>query len=478
MRSISLAAPNDFAGWRNAARALMEHRVAPHLVSWSIANQSASLFADEPPTTTSELTFSVPKRFVQLAAVASLHTDPDRFALLYRLLWRLRGEPRLLDVSVDPDVHRIRLLAKAVQRDMHKMKAFVRFRRAPAGFGNASSAAYIAWFEPTYYIVEVTAPFFARRFANSPWAILTQEVSAYWDTRELSFGPGAHRSDAPRQDAAEDLWRQYYSSIFNPARLKVKAMRAEMPQKYWHNLPESSLIPQLIGAARKRTQEMIDSAPTLDSKIKHREVQVRVEAPSLDTATSLDELRASASGCQRCPLWKDATRTVFGDGPQDARVVFVGEQPGDQEDLAGKPFIGPAGRLLNRALSDAGIDRQQIYVTNAVKHFKFEARGKRRIYKSPTQREMAACSAWLERELQMLKPTLVVLLGTTAATSVLKRKLTIEGARGEIIESPELTARVLVTVHPSYLLRIPKELQEDAYGRFVADLRLAAPFLN
>lgn len=472
MRSIKLASPRDFAGWRVAARALIEQRVAPENVSWSIATQSASLFDDEPHLPTSDPRFTVPKQFVQLASAASLHTDKDRFALLYRLLWRLREEPRLLDVSMDVDVHRIRMLAKAVQRDMHKMKAFVRFRRAPEN----SSVSFIAWFEPTYHIVEVTAPFFARRFANDPWAILTPDCSAFWNTQALTFGPGAHRSDAPADDAAEDLWRQYYTSIFNPARLKVKAMQAEMPQKYWHNLPESSLIPKLIASAQQRTQGMLDQAPTIEPKIKLREVQVREVAPHYDTATSITELRASASACKRCPLWQPATQTVFGEGPENARIVLVGEQPGDQEDLAGKPFVGPAGRLLDRALRDAGLDRDAVYVTNAVKHFKYEPRGKRRLHKTPAQREVAACSDWLHRELAIVKPELIVLLGATAATSVLKRTVTIERSRGEVVKVPELNTKVLVTVHPSYLLRIPKEQQAQAYARFVDDLQLASPF--
>lgn len=294
MRNITLAAPNDFVGWRNAARGLIEQHIAPELVSWTIAQEGASLFDDDAQPVSNGPSFTVPRRFMQLAAAASLHTDKHRFALLYRLLWRLQQEPRLLDVAMDPDVQRTRMLAKAVQRDMHKMKAFVRFRRAP----DHSPAMYIAWFEPTYRIVEATAPFFVRRFANSPWAILTPECSAYWDARELKFGPGAHRNDAPAEDAAEGLWRKYYASIFNPARLKVKAMQAEMPQKYWRNLPESSLIPQLIDSARERTQEMINHAPTLEPKIKRRKINTRVDIPMTDAGSKFNRNVLCGSSCR------------------------------------------------------------------------------------------------------------------------------------------------------------------------------------
>jgi probable DNA metabolism protein len=169
----------------------------------------------------------------------ALHKDPDKFPLLYRFLWRLRREPYLLRDTLDADFARALALKKSVERDVHKMHAFVRFREVVG----APDGRRIAWFEPEHYILETAAPFFMRRFANFPWSILTPEQSAHWDTSVLSFGPGGRRSDAPAEDAHEDLWRTYYASIFNPARLKPAAMRQHMPKKYWRNLPESSLIP-------------------------------------------------------------------------------------------------------------------------------------------------------------------------------------------------------------------------------------------
>ena len=197
---------------------------------------------------------------------------------------------------------------------------------------------------------------------------------------------------------------------------------------------------------------------------------------------SLGEVREAATHCRDCPLWKHATQTVFGAGRESARVVLVGEQPGDQEDLAGKPFVGPAGKLLDRALSDAAIERKATYVTNAVKHFKFEPRGKRRIHKKPSELEISACHQWLERELTLIRPALVVALGATAARAVFGRATAIEKNRGHIIEGTQakiaLDADLLVTVHPSFLLRVPDEDRDEVYERFVADLKLIRPYLS
>jgi DNA polymerase len=181
-------------------------------------------------------------------------------------------------------------------------------------------------------------------------------------------------------------------------------------------------------------------------------------------------------------LWKNATQTVFGAGPRTARIVLVGEQPGDQEDRSGKPFVGPAGKLLDRALLHAGIDRKTTYVTNAVKHFKWEPRGKRRIHKKPSELEIGACHQWLERELALLRPALIVALGATAARAVFGRATAIEKNRGNIIAGARaksaLDADLLVTVHPSFLLRVPDEDRDEAYERFVADLKLIRPYAS
>jgi probable DNA metabolism protein len=481
MHSVALSSATDFAGWRAAARRYAREGVAPEHIDWCVAGDaSGSLFASpenndiDLRTDSPSESLRVPKAFLDLAALVTLHRDPARFALLYRLLWRLRAEPQLLNVTVDADVARASAMEKSVRRDMHKMKAFVRFREAP--FTDPSQL--IAWFEPEHHIVEAVAPFFMRRFTSQRWSILTPERSVHWDLQDLTFGPGAHRSEAPAEDAAEGLWLSYYASIFNPARLKVHTMQGHMPKRYWRNLPEAALIPELVANATQRTEHMLHKAPAEPKRA--RRVARPTATPVEIVDTDLESLRTAVQACRDCPLWRNATQAVFGEGRERAKIVFVGEQPGDQEDLAGQPFVGPAGKMLDRALVEAGVNRKLTYVTNAVKHFKFEPRGKRRIHKKPNELEIAACNQWLQRELSVIKPSLVVALGATGARAVFGRATAIEKNRGHVIPGVEVahvhTCDVLVTVHPSFLLRVPPEDKPAAYKRFVEDLKLAGEY--
>src|SRR5213595_2667592 len=203
-----------------------------------------------------------------------------------------------------------------------------------------------------------------------------------------------------------------------------------------------------------------------------------METPMAATSPSLKTMREEAAHCRACLLWKNATQTVFGEGPQHAPLVLVGEQPGDKEDIAGKPFVGPAGLILDRALQEAGIDRKKAYVTNAVKHFKFVPRGKIRLHQKPTTPEIRACRQWYERELASIKPALVVAMGATAAQSVFGKMTPINKNRGRPIELDD-GIKALVTVHPSYLLRLPDaDAKALEYQRFVDDLRIAAALLR
>ncbi len=471
MHHIVLDSETDFEGWRQAARALALNDIAPADVRWTRAQGDADLFAPE----RSELpeaggTFNVPADFVALCKEVILHRSPERFSLLYRLLWRLRQNHDLLAIASDPDVAQAHAMARAVRRDIHKMHAFVRFRE----FGREREMRYIAWFEPEHHIVETAAPFFAARFADMPWSILTPDRCAHWDGHAILYTEGAAKNKAPASDPLEDIWRSYYASIFNPARLKVKAMQAEMPKKYWRNLPEASLIDPLIAQAQTRTSDMIAAAPSSPNRRRQREEAKSRPRPS---DTSLSRLRAEAEHCRACPLWADATQIVFGEGAAHAPLMLVGEQPGDKEDLAGRPFVGPAGQMLDRALADAGVDRDKAYVTNAVKHFKFVPRGKIRLHQKPNTAEIRACRPWYERELALIRPALVIAMGATAAQSVFGKITPIGKMRGRLIELDDRT-QALVTVHPSYLLRLPDEAAKAAeYERFVADLKIAAEFL-
>ena len=248
-----------FESWRDKARELLAQRVSPDAVLWSDDRAEVSLFTDEPrPSVIATAAPKVSAAFHGIARSAAAHSDPKRWAALYRLLWRLThgGEQHLLSIPTDRDVRQVQGWCKAVGRDVHKMHAFVRFRLV--GTDEVSGREqFVAWFEPDHRIVRLTAGFFQKRFTGMDWSILTPDECVHWDGIDLHFTPGVPRSAAPDADALDGLWRTYYRSIFNPARLKVKAMQAEMPKKYWKNLPEAELINELIAGSTARVDEML-----------------------------------------------------------------------------------------------------------------------------------------------------------------------------------------------------------------------------
>lgn len=257
MRSVVIQP--RFEAWRDAARSLLAAGVPPQEILWSDDESETPLFASEGPAGSSGDALKVPAAFLDTARSAAAHTDPRRWALLYQLLWRVTrgGERHLLAFSTDPDVRQVMLWCKAVGRDIHKMHAFVRFRLVGTD-EESGRERFVAWYEPEYRISRLACGFFVKRFANMDWSILTPSECAHWDGEHLGFTPGLPRDSVPAEDALDDLWRAYYRSIFNPARLKVNAMRSEMPMKFWKNLPEARLIPGLIAESRVKTQAMIE----------------------------------------------------------------------------------------------------------------------------------------------------------------------------------------------------------------------------
>ena len=469
MLSVRLEKRNDFAEWRDKARRLLVAGMAPGQLVWRVAGDDNGLFeaGDDMLPDADGPVGSVPRKFIALGEQVIQHADTGRFAALYGVLWRLQSDPRCLDNAGDRDSALLARMASAVRRDAHKMKAFVRFRAVEGRNGER----FIAWFEPDHFVLEATAPFFARRFAGMSWGIVTPYASAWWDGESLAFGSGGRKSDVPAADAVEEDWKTYYASIFNPARLKVAMMKSEMPVKYWRNLPEAELIAPLVRNAKEMEQEMIERAAS-QPPARHLRQQARVLEPeAVEDINSLETAREAVQSCQRCPLFEQATQAVFGEGPAQADVMFVGEQPGDQEDLAGRPFVGPAGQVLNDIIEEVGIDRGRVYVTNAVKHFKFATRGKRRIHQRPDSGEVQACKFWLDHEINLVNPKVIVALGATAAQSLLGRSsVTISKLRGEPIALSESTM-LFVTNHPSYLLRIPdKEGRTRERAKFKSDL--------
>ncbi|KQW78825.1 UdgX family uracil-DNA binding protein [Brevundimonas sp. Root1279] len=470
MRVAHLDSETDFDGWRRAARAFRLGNVRPSDAGFRVGAGEGGLFDEgPPPAPEANAQFTAPRAFVDLAQAVILHRSADRFDLLYRLLWRLGDEPDLIKVVSDPDVADAMERAKNVSRASHKMKAFVRFRQVQDDRGEA----WVAWFEPAHRVLERTAPFFQRRFTSMRWSILTPDGTAFWDGDSLSFGPPATRDMAPAEDEIEAFWKTYYASTFNPARLKTRTMQGEMPKRYWKNLPEAALIPELVAMATVRTDAMVAApAPEPNARLAKTLSRINRDAAFDEgfVPSTLQELDQAVQACRRCPLWRDATQGVCGEGPKKAKLMIVGEQPGDQEDLAGHPFVGPAGQVLDAALDEAGIDRDDAFVTNAVKHFKHEPRGKRRLHRTPNTSEVSACRWWLDAERHLVKPKVIVTLGATAALGVLGRKPVVTQERGRPIDLPD--ARALLTVHPSYLLRIPDRVEAaEERERFVADLK-------
>ncbi|MDP0492422.1 MAG: UdgX family uracil-DNA binding protein [Verrucomicrobiota bacterium JB023] len=498
MHSVSIQPTLD--SWRDATRELLLQRMPPHEVLFDDGTQSGSLFqaASEPNALrfagpalghydnddVPDLTIS--KSFLALAQTVACHRDPDRWSLLYHAAYRITiaKERHFLSLHSDDLLIRLQRLDKAVRRDRHKMKAFVRFRKVGE---NEQREQFVAWFEPEHAIVELTAPFFAKRFASFDWSILTPDRCAHWDGETLSFSPGIDASKAPQEDELEDYWRTYYGSIFNPARLKVKAMQAEMPKKYWKNLPEAPLIQELISEASHRSREMVEKGPNrershVSAKVpqgaRHEDTDAEHFTPLTalrDTTLTHAAVREAAARCRACPLYESATQTVFGVGPEDADIMIVGEQPGDHEDLAGQSFVGPAGKLLDESLQEAGLERNEIYLTNTVKHFKWKPGPKgRRLHDRASNEEIATCKPWLLAEIMRVQPHTLILLGNTPARALVDPDLKILSARGLLQQvPPELAKRVIATVHPSYLLRLPKAEQAASIQSFVNDLRLA-----
>ncbi len=453
----------EFAAWREQARALLGDGIAPEQIELVDEESDTALAFDFAPTPEPDSRLAitqpaVPKAFLDLAEIVACHSNPERWQLLYRVLWRLQSDRLLMKHELDADIARMRQMDRQVRRDLHKMHAFLRFRMVL----DDGREHYIGWYRPDHRILALAVPFFVERFAVMRWTILTGYASASWDpeAKRVTWGPGVPRSHAPEADELEGMWRSYYGSIFNPARLNTRAMRSEMPARYWAELPELAILPQLLNDADRRVGTMMEQQSLLQSN---------TFVPSDHT---LPVLREALPRCEGCDLYKPATQAVFGEGLAHAPLMLIGEQPGNDEDLAGKPFVGPAGRVLDQAFEELGFQRGEVYVTNAVKHFKFIERGRRRIHESPNLREIAACRPWLLAELDAVQPKVVVCLGASAAKSLLGAKFALMKDRGKVVESP-YAKQVVATIHPSAVLRAEGDNKRVLYEFIKQDLALA-----
>ena len=460
----------SFDEWRAAARELIARKVPPAEVAWHAQTDGGDLFSTAPEATdASAPMLRLPRQLVELLQAAACFNVHDRWAFLYQVLWRWQLGQHDVISPADADGARLHAMAKAVRREEHDMHAYVRFRERAESDG---APRFVAWFEPTHEVLPQVARHFARRMGSTSWMIATPAASMLWDGTTLHAGPALLRGAADIDDAGEALWLTYYRSIFNPARVNADLLHSHIPARFWKNLPEGAIVPAMVSGAANGERRTGQTA-SVGQRGGAAMIPITAERaqPARELPTTLDQ-------CRRCELWKSATQAVPGTGPEQARIMLVGEQPGDLEDLAGLPFVGPAGALLEQAMQEAGMARDSIYLTNAVKHFKWEPRGKRRLHKTPAQREILACHGWLDEEIRRVQPQVIVALGGTALKSLLQ-----DGAASmtPLLGTPiEHEGRWLVTVyHPSYVLRAPDAAsRRQAYRVIVDGLRRAQELLK
>lgn len=455
----------SFDAWRAAARELIARGVPPADVAWQSQSGAGDLFSSTPEATdTGAPPLRLPRQLVELLQAAACFNVVDRWAFLYQVLWRWQQGQHDVVSPADADGARLHAMAKAVRREEHDMHAYVRFRERAESEG---APRFVAWFEPTHDVLPQVARHFARRMGSTSWMIATPDASMLWDGTTLHAGPALLRGAADIDDAGEALWLTYYRSIFNPARVNADLLHSHIPSRFWKNLPEGAIVPAMLSGAANGERRTGQTA-----SVGQRQGAAMIPI-SAERAQPARKLPTTLDQCRRCALWQSATQAVPGIGPAQARIMLVGEQPGDHEDLAGQPFVGPAGQLLDRALARAALDRGQLFLTNAVRHFKHELRGKRRIHKTPGQREAAACLPWLLREIELVQPAALLALGATAARALLGPGITLAEARGRWWPGPG-GRPVLVTWHPAALLRLPPDRKREAWRQWLADLRTAS----
>lgn len=424
-----------FAGWREFARKMILEERPPQSIQWSSGN--LSLFSlekseDKQNYTRSSLNdlthFSVPIDFLRVAEKVAYARDEDRWDLLYRLLYRLRFENRnLMNINVDPDVHRILNLAHSVRRDVHKMHAFVRFKKRIKN----NEEVYVAWHQPEHLILPLAAPFFVRRFGDKPWSIFTPDESVHWDLEKLSFASGIPQREFQNEDQWDEIWKTYYKSIFNPARIKIKMMKSEMSPKYWSSMPETSLIQSLVREAPQRLQEMA---------LNHNQA---AHVPDLN---SLEEVYIALNKCRACSLYQkneELQRAVCGSGNIKAKIMIVEDKPSE------------CTKILDQILEQSDLPKEKLFFTNAVKHSKTT---------KPTGSELHACKPWLETEIKYIKPKVIVALGSTAALAILGRLPKLSEERGKIIRGSPFAEIIILSWNPASLLQMSNK--EEASLRF------------
>ncbi|MPT48782.1 MAG: DUF4130 domain-containing protein [Sphingobium sp.] len=466
--AVSLPDRGVFEAWRQAARNAISHDIAPDQIDW--AGKEGLFPACPLPDAGSApaAVFTVPQAFLRLAGSVIWHNAPERFALLYQALWRLSRREGNPISPADALGRRLNLMAKAVGRDIHKMHAFVRFREVP---GHGDRRSFAAWFEPEHHTLEPGSRFFVKRFADMDWMIATPRLTACYEAGKLRFGPGGPQPDLP-EDASEALWATYFANIFNPARVKLNAMQSEMPKKYWKNLPETRLIPDMLKDAEARVERM-RAAGTSIARPGAAAISTRYRATMpkpVERPATMEEARLAVRHCHQCGLCEAATQAIWGEGNSKAALMIVAGQPEDKDDLSGRPFTGPDGQMVRDMLTEAAIDPAQIWMTHAVKHYKFTPQGKNRVPVAPDRDEILACRQWLALELAFVQPRIILALGEGAAFSLTGDDGPLSLRRGRT-EKGLLGTPVLLSWHPADIAQMAGAArQKQARQELLADL--------
>lgn len=461
MKNITV---NNFEEWRNFARTCCLANIRPEEINWHNQELQHSLFTDNFISAQLDGHLKVSPTFINFAKTISYHSSSKRWNMLYEALWRItHSEKHLLALSTDPLVQALNQMHNAVKRDAHKAKAFIRFKELQQD----DNYRYVAWHEPDHRILKIIGPFFARRYSDMIWSVFTPEESMHWDLKALRFAEGSSKDKIERQDEIDELWKDYYRATFNPARIKIKAMKKEMPVRYWKNLPETSTITNLLMEAPARVEKML----------KHTEGWHKSASDFIPDSHDIDLLRTAAKKCEGCPLYVTGTQTVFGEGLQNAKLMLVGEQPDDEDDRLGRPFTGATGKILDQALNQVALERKDLYLTHAVKHFEFSIINGSRQNITPNLRKIIDCNQWLQAEIKTLAPKVIVTLGVVSGRAFFGPSFSLKESMGKVQLLGEIT--VISTIHPSSVLRTNDSAQqEELLNNLISHLKIAKIITN
>ena len=488
MKRISIEP--SFAAWRRAARELLRQGVEPERIEWvefdsvdpvdSVDSGTGSVAAPNNSATAPVVaTPAIPRELLAWLKTAACFCAPDRWSLLYRILWRwTHGERHALDPQ-DADGALLDQRIQSVEHETHDLVALTLFRRRDPSMGPPE---FVGWYEPHHDLLAQAAERFAERMGDSTWMLATPQGAAFWNgmllrISRLAADDGAHScperqqqnppatqplpptamaGEATTSEPTEALWLAYYASVFN-------GVPAPVPLRYWRTPPAGPPLPAQLARERSRlgAQSGTVTVPEMPP-LEYSAVTPPLREPTGPLAT-----------CRRCALWRNAKQAVAGTGPARAALMVVGEQPGEHENQHGAPFTGPAGQLLDTVLARAGLARAALYLTYAVKHYKWETLEQQRVHRTPARREVEACQYWLEHELAQVAPRVVVTLGATALKALTGAHVNLAEYLGQTIDHD---GRLIVpTWHPSYALKMADgRLREDIVAGMVAAFSRAA----